>query len=1321
MKRYIKKTAIVFLIISIIMSYINIFAFRAIAEEITETDEIIQSSDDSETDDSEIEADETEETETDEEEIEGSEADKAESEETETENEKVETENEESETDETGTEENENNENVLEESSQMITMFSLARTVSDFSYYYTSDTEAISYCSAAEINDVIANATGDMVIELNNDVTLPETMVFGSVAKYTLDLNDNSMTIVEDLRMIQLNSDAYVTVKNGTITGANAMATGTTGVKRDGAGFYCTNATLTIDNVTVSQCKGRYGGGINTVGSEVIINNSKFTNNTGNSSGAAIYAASNSAKDPETNKTIYIPSTVKITNSVISENEFLSTTSTTGGAIYLYGSTLEAENIKITNNGLNSNVPCAGLYLTTPNAAAPVSAKLKNSLISGNYAARKYSDLAAGISVNAGTVELENTVVRNNTGYHVGGITIKSGASGLKVTEGAIYNNTALNVYEFEQYSHDMYIVQAKNTTEIDVLAADKMVSDEEDKTFTDYFWDHYYGNGEATYEKLTDEINLTTATSYVYHIYNASNAQERIVATVNGQEFTTITEAINSAQDGDTIKLVIGEADNSGSIINEAVTINEEKNITIDLNGKKWSSGNASLIALTINGNANVKITGEGTLKDISYNAGNLELDSAALIDTIYLASGKVIKTTSNFPTEELSKTISIVLTEEDHEKIETEDRILIETTNDFSEDAIKQIKLEDAGTLVIIKSDENGNIIAHTMKGVFLNGESGNDSNDGLTVGTPVKTFEKAKEVLISEGLGFIFVTGTVTVDGDEEWSLPENTSMVRYGEFTNYLVDVQGNLTLNDITMDGYADKVEAKAALIKVETDGSLNINDGTKLINNSHTKINTHYYESGGAIYSNGTINMNGGEISGNTSWYGAGIELWGENASMTMNGGIISNNTIKNLSTSVFGGGAGIAVMNGAILTMNDGEISNNTSTDSRGIAGGILVGNITFTDSTKGSNFVMNGGKVSSNTAVIDGGGIFVQCMSKATINKGEISNNECTGGGLLGGVEGVYGGGGIYVNGGRAGYEDGELYIPNAYISGNIAKGKEGAAIAGCGTSTVYIYPESATIYNNDGNSEIYVDSTLSTGYGNIAKVDISKYAVGGGDNHWNDGTKELTSIELKTLEPETKMIINNDDAENVDINGELSPVKIVGNISKTRGGGIGTNGYVQIGYNDPIYEEITITKTWEDNDNYYGLRPDSIKVHIFANDVEIQIVEITADNDWKYTFNNLDKYDENGDKIEYMIAEEVVPEYETKIDGYNITNICKKQVEDGDNKEEIKDNNNEAKDDIVDTSDNVIISYTTLILAVILLSVSNKSKKHVGKHSK
>ncbi len=83
-----------------------------------------------------------------------------------------------------------------------------------------------------------------------------------------------------------------------------------------------------------------------------------------------------------------------------------------------------------------------------------------------------------------------------------------------------------------------------------------------------------------------------------------------------------------------------------------------------------------------------------------------------------------------------------------------------------------------------------------------------------------------------------------------------------------------------------------------------------------------------------------------------------------------------------------------------------------------------------------------------------------------------------------------------------------------------------------------------------------------------------------------------------------------------------------------------------------------EITITKTWDDMDDISEIRPDSITVYIYADSEEYKTITISKDDNWVKTISDLPKYN-NGKAIEYTIGEKEVFEYETIIDGFNITN--------------------------------------------------------------
>ena len=90
-------------------------------------------------------------------------------------------------------------------------------------------------------------------------------------------------------------------------------------------------------------------------------------------------------------------------------------------------------------------------------------------------------------------------------------------------------------------------------------------------------------------------------------------------------------------------------------------------------------------------------------------------------------------------------------------------------------------------------------------------------------------------------------------------------------------------------------------------------------------------------------------------------------------------------------------------------------------------------------------------------------------------------------------------------------------------------------------------------------------------------------------------------------------------------------------------------------------PEITKVEGSKTWDDADNQDGVRPESITVNLMANGKKVDTVTVTAEDEWKYSFENLPKF-EAGKEIKYTISEDAVEGYETKVDGFNLTNVHK-----------------------------------------------------------
>ena len=125
---------------------------------------------------------------------------------------------------------------------------------------------------------------------------------------------------------------------------------------------------------------------------------------------------------------------------------------------------------------------------------------------------------------------------------------------------------------------------------------------------------------------------------------------------------------------------------------------------------------------------------------------------------------------------------------------------------------------------------------------------------------------------------------------------------------------------------------------------------------------------------------------------------------------------------------------------------------------------------------------------------------------------------------------------------------------------------------------------------------------------------------------------------------------------DGEKINYTVEEAPVSgYTANITDSDSGGFTiTNSYT------PETVDISGSKTWNDNNNQDGKRPDSITIRLYANGTELtdKVQTVTADNNWKWDFTDLPKYAE-GKLIAYTITEDSVDGYTSAVNGYDVTN--------------------------------------------------------------
>ncbi len=583
-----------------------------------------------------------------------------------------------------------------------------------------------------------------------------------------------------------------------------------------------------------------------------------------------------------------------------------------------------------------------------------------------------------------------------------------------------------------------------------------------------------------------------------------------------------------------------------------------------------------------------------------------------------------------------------------------------------------------------------------------VFIGGSGASDNNDGITLNTPVKTFAKALEILkanleankaVNEGVPKIHVLGTVSVTGDETWDpitasvksadgaeapFDETVTLESFPTFNGELVNVpsSASLTLENITIDGKG--ISRTTPL--VENRGTLNINSGTKLTGGVNSVIynpNNGSGIDGGAVYNSGKLNMTGGEISGNSARTGGGVFNKG---TFNLSGdGKISDNTgydlkrfqysmggSQKMNSAPAGGGVFLSGTNG-IMNMSGGIISGNTSC----VGGGISLGNETNAYvSYGGAKLNMTGGVIDGNTAVTEGGGIFIQEMCEATITGGEIRYNHSNGSvSVATGYSFLYGGGGIYVNGGTGmTNKDGVLKLANVAITQNTSDSR-GGGIAGCPSANVEVMMGDSSVLGNnkvkDKLYDAYINRTrivgpVGTTHSGGTKFYLSKYMKGGALYKWHyyeddtpvlyqdisDITYKFDAVD-KTKKREAgfysaaAILIEGQTETSIDKNAKNCAVKIYGNHSVMGGGGIGTNGLLEIGKvpaSDDFFD-VTVTKKWLNTDGTEMTHDEMLKLKEQIESITVRLErrvvkpENGVEDNWELVDSRLITADETG----------------------------------------------------------------------------------------
>jgi len=239
---------------------------------------------------------------------------------------------------------------------------------------------------------------------------------------------------------------------------------------------------------------------------------------------------------------------------------------------------------------------------------------------------------------------------------------------------------------------------------------------------------------------------------------------------------------------------------------------------------------------------------------------------------------------------------------------------------------------------------------------------------------------------------------------------------------------------------------------------------------------------------GGGLFLQGAgtvLTMSGNAaISGNTAVRGGGIRFNSPNATLNMHGGEISGNTATNTGTS----GGGIHLGNNVTFNMSGGSIRNNTTV---GDGGGITNASST----TVGVTINLQGGEIYNNTAggSLGGGGILLQGLDTMTISGTVIRGNRASHGG------------GIRINS-----ADRTVNMTGGEIIGNTSIATGSTSIGGGG---ILMFAPNSTLHMS-GNAAIRNNNSLNGG--GVTFNDVNAVLDMSGDSKISDNTSTSASIE-------------------------------------------------------------------------------------------------------------------------------------------------------------------------------------------------------------
>ena len=563
------------------------------------------------------------------------------------------------------------------------------------------------------------------------------------------------------------------------------------------------------------------------------------------------------------------------------------------------------------------------------------------------------------------------------------------------------------------------------------------------------------------------------------------------------------------------------------------------------------------------------------------------------------------------------------------------------------------KNVKLSQtlrvpAGKAITLTSDQPYTILAVKASSAGGSASSVDDlivveKGASLTLAGNITLRGKYNTGRIIDNSGAVTLTGNVVVC--DSTMKRANAGVIDNHADSATFTMLGGVVEKNSIT-DAYSGTIRA--------TNGAKLFIRGGKIQNNQTIGRDTYLSSAGLMLFENGAAEMTGGSISGNSGYRGSAVMMYSENsgkrAAFTMSGGDISKNTSKRLDSGWAYPSGAVHVERYSDFTLSGGTITENRATGAGAVGGGVCVIDMgcQSNDPANETRFTMLGGEISQNTSSEAGGGVY-SYSNHVRLLAGVIKNNRSNKGG------------GVYSEGNtNLGYST--LYMENVSITGNRAT-KQGGGMWSCPTGDAKVYVSNGGLIEKNTADEAG-DDMVFLGFPNDPyTLTLANYTPDGRRVKWMqdgglfppNGTYAATNASVSRYHQNganTAPMTFENATPNIALKAVLDypstmvPKLVITGNTAVYGGGVGSNGGVNIGENKSI--SVSVQKKWNHGNNPVAIQPQDVTIYLKNGDAIVDRLLLNADNQWSGTFSGLPT---DG---HYTVDEEAVPNYAKKITG-------------------------------------------------------------------